>query len=73
MGEVKDMERNGLLKIEGENRIDIESIVDSLADRYEVSDKTALKWFCTAIQYNLVEQQIIEQIDYLLEENVLKK
>ena len=67
------MEKTRLLKVKGENRIDIESICDSLADKYEVSDKTALKWFCTAIQYNLVEQQIIEQIDYLLEENVLKK
>lgn len=67
------MERNGLLKIQGENRIDIECVVDALADRYEVSDTTALKWFCTAISYNLVVQSIIEQIDYLLEENILKK
>lgn len=67
------MEKTGLLKVEGENRIDIESICDSLADKYEVSDKTALKWFCTAIQYNRVMEAIIEQIDYLLDENAIKR
>ena len=61
-----------MLKIEGENRIDIESVADDLAERYQVTVKTALKWLCTALQYNVVMESLIEQIDYLLEQGVIK-
>ena len=34
-----------MLKVEGENRIDIESVADEIASKYGVSDKKALKFF----------------------------
>ena len=62
-----------MLRVEGENRIDIESLADEIASMYGVSDKKALKFFCTAIQYNVVMEAVFEQIDYLLEQNVISK
>lgn len=62
-----------MLKVEGENRIDIESVADEIASRYEVSDKKALKFFCTAIQYNVVMETVFEEIDYLLKQGVISK
>ena len=67
------MERIRILKVEGENRLDIESVCKAIAHKYEIADKKALKWFCTALQYNLVMQAIFEQIDFLLDENVLPR
>ena len=61
------------LRIEGENRINIEVCVEDLARRYDVSEKTALQWFCTAIMYNVVFAELDNQIGYLLETDVLKR
>ena len=62
-----------MLKVEGENRIDIESVADIIAERYKITDKTALKWFCTALQYSMVMESINEQIEYLLDQGIVKR
>ena len=60
-------------RIEGENRIDMAAVVNWLAEKYNVPDRTALRWLCTVISYNVVTEAITEQIDYLLGEKVFQK
>ena len=62
-----------MLKIEGENRLDIEQFVRDLADIYSVPDKVALRWLCVAMQYDAVHTAIVYQVNYLLEQNVLTR
>lgn len=62
-----------MLKVEGENRIDVESVVNEIAKKYGVTDKQALKFFCTAIKYEFVMNAIFEQIDFLLEAGKILK
>lgn len=61
-----------MLKVEGENRIDIESIVGAIAEECGISDKQALKFFCKALHYDVVVEAIYEQINYLLELGIIK-
>ena len=62
-----------MLKVEGENRIDIESYVNRLAEHYQVPKKLALKWLCTALRYSIVREFIADEIDYLLEHGEIKR
>lgn len=62
-----------MIGIEGENRIDIAAVVNWLAEKYNVPDRTALRWLCTVISYDVVTEAITEQVDYLLSEKVLSK
>lgn len=62
-----------MLKVEGENRINVEQAAHDIAERYQVSDKTGLKWLCMSLPYLIVMASIIEEIDYLLEQGVIKR
>lgn len=62
-----------MVRIEGENRINIVEVVNWLAEKYNVPDRTALRWLSTAITYNVVTDALAEQIEYLLERNVLTR
>ena len=61
------------IKLEGENRVVMDTVSSYIAEKYDISEELAMSWLIAAIWYDVVIDEITNQIDYLLDKGIISR